>query len=147
MGRDLYLDTKIITKEEYEKLKNGDFYINKHNLTLLSKNDIEQSKKSFLFNLISFIIENKTTDELNNILYEYKENNIDNDFYNWCQEKYQDFDTDDIDFYELDYDEDKFECYINFNDWIEQKDWEEGFLERRVEIIENSVVLIQANVW
>ena len=147
MGRDLYLNTKIITKEEYEKLKNGDFYINKHNLTLLSKNDIEQSKKSFLFNLISFIIENKTMDELNNILYEYKENNIDNDFYNWCKEKYQDFDTDDIDFYELDYDEDKFECYINFNDWIEQKDWEEGFLERRVEIIENSVVLIQANVW
>ena len=147
MGRDLYLDTKIITKEEYEKLKNGDFYINKYNLTLLSKNDIEQSKKNFLFNLISFIIENKTIDELNNILYEYKENNIDNDFYNWCQEKYQDFDTNDIDFYELDYDEDKFECYINFNDWIEQKDWEEGFLERRVEIIENSVVLIQANVW
>ena len=34
MGMDLYLDTNVITKEEYEKLKKGELYINIYNLTL-----------------------------------------------------------------------------------------------------------------
>lgn len=80
MGMDLYLDTNVITKEEYEKLKKGELYINIYNLTLLPKKDIESTKKIFLFNLISTIAQNKDLEILTKILSEYKNSDI-NYFY------------------------------------------------------------------
>lgn len=80
MGMDLYLDTNVITKEEYEKLKKGELYINIYNLTLLPKKDIESTKKIFLFNLISAIVQNKDLEILTKILSEYKNSDI-NYFY------------------------------------------------------------------
>ena len=80
MGMDLYLDTNVITKEEYEKLKKGELYINIYNLTLLPKEDIESTKKIFLFNLISAIAQNKDLEILTKILSEYKNSDI-NYFY------------------------------------------------------------------
>ena len=80
MGMDLYLDTNVITKEEYEKLKKGELYIDKYNLTLLPKKDIESTKKIFLFNLISTIAQNKDLEILTKILSEYKNSDI-NYFY------------------------------------------------------------------
>lgn len=80
MGMDLYLDTNVITKEEYEKLKKGELYINIYNLTLLPKKDIESTKKIFLFNLISTIAQNKDLETLTKILSEYKNSDI-NYFY------------------------------------------------------------------
>lgn len=80
MGMDLYLDTNVITKEEYEKLKKGELYINIYNLTLLPKEDIESTKKIFLFNLISTIVQNKDLETLTKILSEYKNSDI-NYFY------------------------------------------------------------------
>lgn len=80
MGMDLYLDTNVITKEEYEKLKKGELYINIYNLTLLPKKDIESTKKIFLFNLISAIVQSKDLEILTKILSEYKNSDI-NYFY------------------------------------------------------------------
>lgn len=45
MGMDLYLNTKIVTNDEYEKLQKGKLYINKHDLELLSKEDIENKNE------------------------------------------------------------------------------------------------------
>lgn len=80
MGMDLYLDTNVITKEEYEKLKKGELYINIYNLTLLPKKDIESTKKIFLFNLFSAIAQNKDLEILTKIFSEYKNSDI-NYFY------------------------------------------------------------------
>ena len=144
MGMDLYLDTNVITKEEYEKLKKGELYINIYNLTLLPKKDIESTKKIFLFNLISAIAQNKDLEILTKILSEYKNSDI-NYFYDWCKEhceKY--FDDDEIDLYNLGYDEDILNNYINYDCWINREDWCDGYLNRTIEETENSVILIQA---
>lgn len=115
MGMDLYLDTNVITKEEYEKLKKGDLYINIYNLTLLPKKDIESTKKIFLFNLISAISQNKDLEILTKILSEYKNSDI-NYFYDWCKEHCEEyFDDDEIDLYDLGYDEDILNNYINYD--------------------------------
>ena len=106
MGMDLYLDTNVITKEEYEKLKKGELYINIYDLTLLPTRDIESTKKIFLFNLISAIAQNKDLEKLTKILSEYKNSDID-DFYDWCKKYCEEYlDNDEIDLYDLGYDED-----------------------------------------
>lgn len=144
MGMDLFLDTNVITKEEYEKFKKEELYINIYNLTLLPKRDIESTKKIFLFNLISAIVQNKNLETLTKILSEYKNSDID-DFYDWCKEHYEEyFDDDEIDLYNLGYDEDILNNYIDYDSWINQKDWCDGYLNRAIEETENSVILIQA---
>lgn len=145
MRMDLFLDTNVITKEEYEKFKKEELYINIYNLTLLPRKDIESTKKIFLFNFISTIAQNKGLETLTKILFEYKNSDI-NDFYNWCKEYYEEyFDDDEIDLYNLGYDEDILNNYIDYDSWINQKDWCDDYLSRTVEEVENSVVLIQAN--
>ena len=145
MGMDLFLDTNVITKEEYEKFKKGELYINIYNLTLLPKKDIESTKKIFLFNLISAIAQNKDLETLTKILFEYKNSDI-NYFYDWCKEHCEEyFDDDEIDLYNLGYDEDILNNYIDYDSWINQKDWCDGYLNRTVEEVENSVILIQAS--
>lgn len=115
MGMDLYLDTNVITKEEYEKLKKGDLCINIYNLTLLPKKDIESTKKIFLFNLISAITQNKDLEILTKILSEYKDSDI-KYFYDWCKEHCEEyFDDNEIDLYDLGYDEDILNNYINYD--------------------------------
>ena len=145
MGMDLFLDTNVITKEEYEKFKKGELYINIYKLTLLPKKDIESTKKIFLFNLISAIAQNKDLETLTKILFEYKNSDI-NYFYDWCKEHCEEyFDDDEIDLYNLGYDEDILNNYIDYDSWINQKDWCDGYLNRTVEEVENSVILIQAS--
>ena len=145
MGMDLFLNTNVITKEEYEKFKKEELYINIYNLTLLPKKDIESTKKIFLFNLISAIAQNKDLETLTKMLFEYKNSDI-NYFYDWCKEHCEEyFDDDEIDLYALGYDEDILNNYIDYNNWINQEDWCDGYLSRTIKEVENSAVLIQAS--
>jgi hypothetical protein len=93
MSRDLYLNTKIITKEEFEDFKNGKLYINKYDLTFLKKEEIETKIKIFLFNFLKSTIENLELKDLIRILTEYKGENT--DFYSYCKEYYKDYSNED----------------------------------------------------
>ena len=141
MGRDLYLDTKIITKEEFEDFKNGNLYINKYDLTFLKKEEIETKIKIFLFNFLKSTIEKLELKDLIRLLTEYKDENI--DFYSYCKEYYKDYSNED-EWYNWGYDEDIFECYINYDVWINLDDNKEDYIVREVEEIENSIILIQS---
>jgi len=141
MSRDLYLDTKIITKEEFEDFKNGNLYINKYDLTFLKKEEIETKIKIFLFNFLKSSIENLELKDLIRILTEYKGENI--DFYSYCKEYYKDYSNED-EWYDWGYDEDIFECYINYDVWINLDDNKEDYIVREVKEIENSIILIQS---
>jgi len=151
MGMDLYTDTNVITNEEFKKLKDGEFYINKYDLTLLSKDEIEKTKKVFFFDFLSTIIENNSPEEVDEIfdtyritkiekekinLYTFLEENFISIMDNYIINKYRD---------DLYYDEDIFNCYINYNDWIEGNDLHDGYLNRDWIEVGDSVVLIQSS--
>ena len=121
MGMDLYTSTNVITNEEFKKFKNGELYINKYSLTLLSKDEIEKTKKIFFFDFLSTIIENNSPEEVDEIfdtyriaktekekinLYTFLEENFISIMDNYIINKDRDG---------LCYDEDIFEC-INYND-------------------------------
>jgi hypothetical protein len=150
MGMDLYTNTSVITSEEFKKFKDGEFYINKYDLTLLSKDEIEKTKKVFFFDFLSTIIENNSPEEVDEIfdtyriaetekekinLYTFLEENFISIMDDYIIDKYRD---------DLYYDEDIFECYINYNDWIEGNDLHDGYLNRDWVEVGDSVVLIQS---
>ena len=150
MGMDLYTNTSVITSEEFKKFKDGEFYINKYDLTLLSKDEIEKTKKIFFFDFLSTIIENNSPEEVDEIfdtyritktekekinLYTFLEKNFISIMDNYIINKYRD---------DLYYDEDIFECYINYNDWVEGNDLHDGYLNRDWVEVGDSVVLIQS---
>lgn len=146
MGMDLFLNTNVITKKEYEELKGGKLYINKYNLSLLSSEKIEQDKKAFYFDLLCNIIQNKTFKDVGNILEDYynSENTI--YFYDFLKQYYKD-NLEETLKYNIYYDEDEFDCYIDYDIWINCEEATDGYLERDVEEVDNSVVLIQARYW
>ena len=150
MGMDLYTNTNVITSEEFKKFKNGELYINKYDLTLISKDEIEKTKKIFFFDFLSIIIENNSPEEVDEIfdtyritktekekinLYTFLEENFISIMDDYIINKYRD---------NLYYDEDIFECYINYNDWIEGNDLHDGYLNRDWVEVGDSVVLIQS---
>lgn len=150
MGMDLYTNANVITNEEFKKFKNGELYINKYDLTLISKDEIEKTKKIFFFDFLSTIIENNSPEEVDEIfdtyritktekekinLYTFLEENFISIMDDYIINKYRD---------NLYYDEDIFECYINYNDWIEGNDLHDGYLNRDWVEVGDSVVLIQS---
>lgn len=150
MGMDLYTNTNVITSEEFKKFKDGELYINKYDLTLISKDEIEKTKKTFFFDFLSTIIENNSPEEVDEIfdtyritktetekinLYTFLEENFISIMDNYIINKYRD---------DLYYDEDIFECYINYNDWVEGNDPHDGYLNRDWVEVGDSVVLIQS---
>lgn len=153
MGMDLYVDTNVITNEEFEKFKNGELYINNNDLTLLSKDEIEKTKKIFFFDFLSTIIENNSPEEVDEIFDTYRITKAEKeeiDLYNFLEEEF----TSIMDNYiinkyrdNLYYDDEIFNCYINYNDWMEGNDSYDGYLYRDWIKVENSVVLIQSRYW
>ena len=150
MGMELYTDTNVITNEEFKKFKNGELYINKYDLTLMSKDEIEKTKKVFFFDFLSTIIENNSPEEVDEIfdtyriaetekekinLYTFLEENFISIMDDYIIDKYRD---------DLYYDEDIFECYINYNDWVEGNDPHDGYLNRDWIEVGDSIVLIQS---
>lgn len=153
MGMDLYVDTNVITNDEFEKFKNGEFYINNNDLTLLSKDEIEKTKKVFFFDFLSTIIENNSPEEVDEIFDTYRTTKAEKEeinLYNFLEEEF----TSIMDNYiinkyrdNLYYDDEIFNCYINYNDWMEGNDAYDGYLYRNWIKVENSVVLIQSRFW
>ena len=153
MGMDLYVDTNVITNEEFEKFKNGEFYINNNDLTLLSKDEVEKTKKVFFFDFLSAIIENNSPEEVDEIFDTYRITKAEKEeinLYNFLEEEF----TSIMDNYiinkhrdSLYYDDEIFNCYINYNDWMEGNDSYDGYLYRDWIKVENSVVLIQSRYW
>lgn len=150
MGMDLYTNTNVITNEDFKKFKNGELYINKYDLTLISKDEIEKTKKIFFFDFLSTIIENNSPEEVDEIfdtyritktekekinLYTFLEENFISIMDDYIINKYRD---------DLYYDEDIFECYINYNDWVEENDPHDGYLNRDWIEVGDSVVLIKS---
>lgn len=161
MGMDLYTNTNVITNEEFKNFKDGKLYINKYDLTLLSKDEIEKTKKTFFFDLLSIIIENNSPEEVDEIFDTYRIAKTDDEIF----DIYKIAETEKINLYTfleknfisimdnyitdkdrdgLCYDEDIFECYINYNDWVEGNDSHDGYLNRDSIEVENSIVLIQS---
>lgn len=136
MGMDLYVDTNVITNEEFEKFKNGEFYINNNNLTLLSKDEIEKTKKVFFFDFLSTIIENNSPEEVDEIFDTYRIAKIEKEkmnLYTFLEEEFESImDNYIINRYRnnLYYDDEIFNCYINYNDWMEGNDSYDGYLYR-----------------
>jgi len=149
MGMDLYLNTKIITNDEYEKLKKEKLYINKYDLELLSREDIENEKKTFFFNLLSFIIENDGLKDLDDIIKQYNDQrNYGSDlFFNFLENKYEDIldyvmcgeDKENLLYYDESLDD-----YIPYSSWVNGDDFCEGDLKRDEQRAGDSVILIQA---
>lgn len=145
MGMDLVLNTNIITKKEYEELKEGKLYINKYDLSLLSSEKIEQDKKAFYFDLLCNIIQNKTFKDVENILGDYYNDETIICFYDFLKQYYKD--TSGITEYNIYYDEDEFDSFIDYHTWRECEEETDGYLEREVKEVNDSVVLIQARYW
>lgn len=143
MGMDLYLSYNIITQEEYEKLKDKKYLINKYDQSLKDKEEILVLKEAYYFEMIKEIFQKnkvltfeqevftETEVDKEDILFSYLEQNeeyisnklnlntyIPDDLYN----------------------------YISFEEWKNYKDCEYPTIREVIEEEEeDKVILIEAS--
>lgn len=73
MGMDLSYDYKILSEQEYDRLKNNVLYFtNRYNLKLISAFAAENQKKIAIFNAIKYKIEQEGTDWIKDLQYNVK---------------------------------------------------------------------------
>lgn len=73
MGMDLSYDYKILSEQEYNKLKNNELYFtNKYDLNLIDSFDAKDRKKIAMFNAIKYKIEHEGTNWIKDLQYNAK---------------------------------------------------------------------------
>ena len=73
MGMDLSYNYKILSEQEYDRLKNNVLYFtNRYNLKLISAFVAENQKKIAIFNAIKYKIEQEGTDWIKDLQYNVK---------------------------------------------------------------------------
>ena len=146
MGMDLSLKHIIITKQEYESLKNKDIFINEYDLSLQGAEIVLSKKKSYYFEILEQLFQkNVILDFINNVFAESKinENTIDG-LYSYLEEN----DEFIISEYNLDvYKHDELNEYIDFETWQNYGDYDFPIIREVIELDNDKVLLLEARYW
>ena len=137
MGMNLYLQTKIITKDEYEKLKKEEYLLNKFNLEIIDSNGIKNEEKAFYLDIFDkivqmgkiFEIEKELTSTQEETVYNYFKNN-----WKFLIDKY------DIRILIPEWIENN--EYITFDEWQKYDFSYDGYIENKVIKIDNDKYLL-----
>ena len=151
MGMSLYVDSKILSKEEYNKLINGEYYLsNYEGLNFIDKQEIDAEinkllhyyKENGLINNYDY-----SDEEFKNIIrlrqwtmndYMPKEYLMKEDLYQFFQDNYKYF-------------RDDGEKYFTINEWLNYEDDCEGFIERTIDSAningQDIYCLIESKFW
>lgn len=140
MGMDLYLKTEMITKDEYEKLKKGEYLLNKFNLEVIDSNDIKNEEKAFYLDIFDKIVQMRKIFEIEKELTSTQEETVYNYFKNnweFLIDKY------DIDILIPEWIENN--EYITFDEWQKYDFSYDGYIENKiVKVNDDNYILIQS---
>ena len=148
MGMDLSLEHIIITKQEYESLKNKDIFINEYDLSLQDAEVVLSKKQSYYFEILEQLFhKNVILDFIDNVFAESKDNeNTINGLYSYLEEN----DEFIINEYNLDvYKHDELNEYIDFETWQNYRDGNYDFpiIREVIELDNDKVLLLEARYW
>lgn len=131
MGRNLYLEHRLIPAEQWKKFKEGKAYISTYDLDIVDKEEYDRMYKSFFFDLLSILKDRKD--------FHFEKEIISFDY---LEEHWEEI----MEEYGISYDimSDNFDDFktLSYQEWIDGEDCPESYLSRDYEQLEDGSCII-----
>lgn len=143
MGMSLDLKTRNLTPEEYKGLLSKEIYLSRWDLSLKTREELENNYKTLFFDIINHMTVKDSCGKLSLVISDIKANE---DLFDFFMRTWQTI-VEDLD-YAVDMDDNDLYEYITFDEWKENVYDEDYYIEREVtEMRDGSCVLSQARFW